>query len=153
MGYGLNLKNALDEREMTSKDLALKIKVAPSTIYSIIQRDSSVRYDTALKIANLLDIPIGLICKDNPYDDIETLSKLPATKPKKNDPNKKAYASDRTLKILDKYEYDELPMVDQLIADMFVLDDPTRKDLFEYINLLKKNHTDPDRLKKLKTIK
>ena len=41
-------------------------------------------------------------------------------------------------------------MVDQLIADFFVLDDATRKELFDYLNLLKKNHSDPKRKKCLK---
>ncbi|MBR2505743.1 MAG: hypothetical protein IKB70_02195 [Bacilli bacterium] len=45
-----------------------------------------------------------------------------------------------------------LPIVDELIADLYVLDDITRKDLFEYIKVLKKNHTDPKRLADLKDI-
>ena len=62
---------------------------------------------------------------------------------------KKAYFSDRTLKIIKNFDYTELPMVDQLIADFFVLDDATRKELFDYLNLLKKNHSDPERKKNL----
>lgn len=63
---------------------------------------------------------------------------------------KKAYFSDRTLKIIKNFDYTELPMVDQLIADFFVLDDATRKELFDYLNLLKKNHSDLERKKCLK---
>ena len=55
--------------------------------------------------------------------------------------------SDRTLKTIKNFDYTELPMVDQLIADFFVLDDATRKELFDYLNLLKKNHSDPERKK------
>ena len=36
-------------------------------------------------------------------------------------------------------------MVDELIADLYVLDDTTRRDLFEYTKMLKKNHTDTER--------
>ena len=150
MGYGQNLKKILDEKGMTVKELAIRAKIAPTTLYSIIQRDTAIRFDTALRISNILDIPIGFICKDNPYDDIETLPKLPADKNKaKALMDKKAYFSDRTLKLIKKFDYTELPNVDQLIADFYVLDDATRKELFEYLKLLKKNHSDKVRKKDL----
>ncbi len=78
MGYGQNLKDILNNKGMTVKELALKAKIAPTTLYSIIQRDTAIRFDTALRISNILDIPISSICKDNPYDDIETLPSLPS---------------------------------------------------------------------------
>ena len=53
---------------MTVKELARKTGIALTTIYSIIQRDAAIRFDTALRISNILDIPINSICKDNPYD-------------------------------------------------------------------------------------
>lgn len=154
MGYGKNLKDILDRKNMTVKELARRVGIAPTTLYSIIQRDTSIRFDTALKISNILDIPINSICKDNPYDDIiETLPVLPTDKRYLN-PNKskKCYISQRTTKIMNMFDYSELPIVDELIADLYVLDDITRKDLFEYIKVLKKNHTDPKRLADLKDI-
>jgi hypothetical protein len=54
---------------------------------------------------------------------------------------------------LKKFDYTELPMVDELIADLYVLDDITRRDLFEYAKMLKKNHTSPERAADLKDIK
>lgn len=153
MGYGQNLKEILDRKGMTVKELAKKAGIVPTTIYSIIQRDTAVRFDTALRISNILDIPINSICKDNPYDDIETLPSLPSDSDKRNiDRHKNAYISDRTARILKKFDYTELPMVDELIADLYVLDDTTRRDLFEYTKMLKKNHTDPEREADLKDI-
>ena len=58
---------------------------------------------------------------------------------------KKAYFSDRTLKLLERFDYKELPHVDQLIADFFVLNDTARSDLFEYIKIMKRSHTNPTR--------
>ncbi len=58
---------------------------------------------------------------------------------------KKAYFSDRTLKIVEKFDYTDLPKVDQLIADFFVLNDTARSDLFEYIKIMKKSHSDSER--------
>ena len=101
-----------------------------------------------------MDIPISSICKDNPYDDIETLPTLPSDNEKRNiDSHKNSYISDRTARILKKFDYTELPMVDELIADLYVLDDTTRRDLFEYTKMLKKNHTSPERAADLKDIK
>lgn len=154
MGYGKNLKDILDNKGMTVKELARKTHIAPTTIYSIIQRDAAIRFDTALRISNILDIPINSICKDNPYDDMATLPKLPSDKERLMiDIDKKAYFSDRTLKIIKNFDYTELPMVDQLIADFFVLDDMTRRDLFEYMTVLKKNHSNSEREIALKKIK
>lgn len=154
MGYGKNLKDILDNKGMTVKELARKTHIAPTTIYSIIQRDAAIRFDTALRISNVLDIPINSICKDNPYDAMETLPRLPSDKERlMAGIDKKAYFSDRTLKIIKNFDYTELPMVDQLIADFFVLDDMTRRDLFEYMAVLKKNHSNSEREKALKMIK
>ncbi len=153
MGYGKNLKDILDDKGMTVKELAKKAGIAPTTLYSIIQRDTAIRFDTALKISNILDIPINSICKDNPYASGETLPKLPADKEKMMiSLQKKAYFSDRTLKLVKKFDFTELPKIDQLIADFYVLDDIARSELFEYINIMKKNHSDPKRQKSLKNI-
>ena len=117
-----------------------------STLYLIIQGDAAIRFDTALRISNILDIPINSICKDNPYEDMETLPKLPSDKERLMiNMEKKAYFSDRTLKIIKKFDYTELPMIDQLIAYFYVLDDAARKDVFEYLKIMKKNHSDPKR--------
>ena len=151
MGYGKNLKNLLDEKGMTVKELARKTGIAPTTLYSIIQRDTAIRFDTALRISNILDIPINSICKDNPYEDIETLPKLPSDKERLMiNMEKKAYFSDRTLKIIKKFDYTELPMIDQLIAYFYVLDDAARKDVFEYLKIMRKNHSDPERERDLR---
>lgn len=148
------MKELLDRKNMTVKELARRAGIAPTTIYSIIQRDAAIRFDTALKISNILDIPINAICKDNPYDDMETLPTLPSDSEKRNiDSHKTSYISDRTACILKKFDYTELPMVDELIADLYVLDDATRRDLFEYTKMLKKNHTSPERAADLKDIK
>ena len=61
--------------------------------------------------------------------------------------------TDRTARILKKFDYTELPMADELIADLYVLDDITRRDLFEYAKVLKKNHTSPERAADLKDMK
>ena len=148
MGYGQNLKNILDENGMTVKELAKKVGIAPTTLYSIIQRDTAVRFDTALKISHILNIPINSICKDNPYEPGETLPILPSDNEKLMiNLQKKAYFSDRTIKLIKNFDYKEFSTIDQLIANFFVLNDTARSDLFEYIKIMKKSHTDPARQK------
>lgn len=56
--------------------MARKTGLALATLYSVIQRDAAIRFDTTLRISNVLDIPINSICKGNPYEDMETLPKL-----------------------------------------------------------------------------
>ncbi len=64
----------------------------------------------------------------------------------------KAYFSDRTLKLVEIFDYTELPHIDQLIADFFVLNDTASSDLFEYIKIMKRSHTDSKRKKTLDKI-
>ena len=152
MGYGTNLKKILDDKGMTIKDLSRKTGIAATTLYSIVQRDTSVRYDSAIKIAGILDIPINSICKDNPYDETETLPELKLGLALSESKAKQSYISYRTSEIIKKFDFDELPMVDQLIADLYVLDTRARKDLFTYVKTLKENYSEPAKVKELKKI-
>jgi hypothetical protein len=69
-----------------------------------------------------------------PHASGETLPKLPSDKEQfMANLTKKAYFSKRTLQIVKNFDYTELPKIDQLIADFYVLDDSARSDLFEYI--------------------
>ena len=60
---------------------------------------------------------------------------------------KKAYVSEKTYDLLKNFDYTELNIVDKLIADFFVLDDVARGELFEYLQIMKRNHSDPERKK------
>lgn len=67
--------------------------------------------------------------------------------------HKEAYISYRTAEIIKRFDFEELPMVNQLIADLYVLDTRARKDLFTYAKTLMDNYSDPSRVEELKTIK
>ena len=131
--------------------MARKTGIALATLCSIIQRDVAIRFDTALRISNVLDNPINSICKDNPYEDMATLPKLPSDKERLMiSMEKKDYFSDRTLKIINKFDYTELPMIDQLIAYFYVLDNIAKKDVFKYLKIMRKNHGDLERKRDLR---
>lgn len=57
MGIGGRLSTLLKARGMTVTELARKVNVAPTTVYSIIQRDNKkVDIDVLLNIADALDV-------------------------------------------------------------------------------------------------
>lgn len=57
MGIGNKLDTLLKERGMTVTELARRVGVAPTTIYSIIQRNNKkVDIDVLIKIARILGV-------------------------------------------------------------------------------------------------
>lgn len=59
MGIGNKLNDLLNERKITVTDLARKIDIAPSTIYSIIQRNNKkVDIDVLIKISKILGVNV-----------------------------------------------------------------------------------------------
>ena len=57
MGIGYKLDTLLKDREMTVTELARRVDVAPTTIYSIIQRNNKkVDIDVLIKIAKTLGV-------------------------------------------------------------------------------------------------
>ena len=49
MGDGKKLKEYLDERDISVRKIAKQAGISPTTLYSIIQKDSNIRFDFALK--------------------------------------------------------------------------------------------------------
>lgn len=66
MGNGRYLKELLDKNNMSALQLAKSCNIAPTTLYSMINRNSVIRYDFAVKIANVLNIPVNEICGEIP---------------------------------------------------------------------------------------
>lgn len=65
MGIRNRLMNLLDERNMNANELAMEIGVAPSTIYSIMQRDSNrIDIDLIVKISHALGVTADDLLKD-----------------------------------------------------------------------------------------
>lgn len=57
MGIGYKLDTLLKDRGMTVTELARRVDVAPTTIYSIIQRNNKkVDIDVLIKIAKILGV-------------------------------------------------------------------------------------------------
>ncbi|MCI5730742.1 MAG: helix-turn-helix domain-containing protein [Eubacterium sp.] len=154
MGYGSNLADAIKDKGWSVAEVSRRSGVSANTIRTIIRRDSSVRYDHALRLANTLGIDIQLICKENPYDIGEVEPGL------LNDYhglfteiNRNSYVKRRMHALLELYDYTEFPIVDELLGRFAVLDDDGRKNALEYMNFLKSTHLDKEREAALKGIK
>ena len=60
MGIGSRLESLMKERHTNANELAQKIGVAPTTIYSMIKRDSKkADIDVLLSIARALDVDVS----------------------------------------------------------------------------------------------
>ncbi|WP_435056286.1 helix-turn-helix domain-containing protein, partial [Thomasclavelia cocleata] len=58
MGVGIRLKNILDEKNITLKDLSLISGVSLNTLYGITKRDNdTIKSDILTKIAGSLNVP------------------------------------------------------------------------------------------------
>lgn len=72
MGIGNKLNELLKERNMTVTELSRKINVAPTTIYSIIQRNNKkVDIDVLLNIADVLGVTAEYF-RDSPKENSTT---------------------------------------------------------------------------------
>ena len=67
MGDGQNLKRVLEEKGMNIRKISKITGITASTLYSIVNRDSNLRYDWALRIANILNIEPEEICSNSPF--------------------------------------------------------------------------------------
>lgn len=154
MGYGKNLKEAIDAKNMNVKQVSDLAGISSQTLYSIIKRDTSVRYDHAIRLSNVLDIDVSLICKENPYVEGEVLPELlPELNGLLTSINKDSYKKHRMNSILNLFEYKEFDIVDHLLCDFYVLDDDGRREIFDLLELQKIRHTDKDKKENLKKIK
>ena len=62
MGDCKNLKKYLDEKGTNVRKIAKATGISATTLYSIIQKDSNIRFDFALRLANELQIDVNEIC-------------------------------------------------------------------------------------------
>lgn len=66
MGIGLKLDKLLKEKGMNANELANAVGVSPTTIYSMINRDSrKADIDVLLKIAKLLNVTADYFCNND----------------------------------------------------------------------------------------
>ena len=67
MGDGKKLKEILDSKNTNVRQIAKATGISATTLYSIIQKDSNIRFDFALRLANELEIDVNEICAASPF--------------------------------------------------------------------------------------
>ena len=159
MGDGSKLKKILDEKGITITKLAKETGMNQQTLYSIVKRDSYIRYDFALRIANVLDIDVNDICEDNPYKEMEVGDKdtLPAFPNQLNnilDNNRlKRYVTVQMLPLFSFFFFFNMPDVDRHLVNYYRLTDEARKELDQYLEFMLQTKEDPEHVKNIKSIK
>ena len=67
MGIGSKLTKLMKEQDTNANELASKAGVPPTTIYSLIRRDSNrVDIDSLIKIARALGVTAEYFCNEEP---------------------------------------------------------------------------------------
>ena len=161
MGDGKNLKKILDAQQKSVRWLSKETTISPTTLYSIIQKDTAIRFDFALRIANVLNVEVSDICSDSALQAEDwsdesriTLPELPHGFDKVLDENRiKTYLKNSLYPLMEMFGKNNLPKLDEHLTNYYQLTDEGRRDVDQFINaqlLLKK---DPKRAKDVKTIK
>ena len=123
MGDGKNLKKYLDEKGTNVRKIAKATGISATTLYSIIQKDSNIRFDFALRLANELQIDVKTYLKNSMYP------------------------------LMYLFGKNSMPDVDNLLTSFYQLDDESRQEVVETIRLKLQYHRDPERAEQIKQIK
>lgn len=153
MGYGKNLEEAIENKGWSIAEAARRSGVNANTLRTIIHRDTSVRYDHALRLSNALGIDIKTICKENPYESGDVLPGLPGEfHGLLTEMNKNSYVKFRMDKLFSLYQYEEFPIIDELLSKFYTMNDDGRRQIIDYINFMSEKNCDKERETNLKSI-
>ena len=156
MGDGQSLKRILDEKGSNIRKISKITGITASTLYNIVKKDGNLRYDWALRIANVLDIEPEEICANSPFSGALTKEDVyPTVKdPKGRLDNLRinGYLEGSLTPLLKLYGPTAMPDVDKLLTDFYKLDDEARSEVIQFLNMKKKTHMDPKRVNDVKKI-
>lgn len=161
MGDGKKLKKILDAQQKSVRWLSKETTISPTTLYSIIQKDTAIRFDFALRIANVLNVEVSDICSDSALQAEDwsdesriTLPELPHGFDKVLDENRiKTYLKNSLYPLMEMFEKNNLPKLDEHLTNYYQLTDEGRRDVDQFINAQLQIKKDPKRAKDVKTIK
>lgn len=61
MSFGSNLRTLIEERDMTQKELAIRLNIAPSTMGSYVQNTREPDFETLKSIAKFFNVSIDYL--------------------------------------------------------------------------------------------
>ena len=157
MGDGKNLKELLQKQGKTVKELSKATGIKTTTLYSIIQKDSNIRFDYGLRIANELNVDVNEICLYSPFSGDLTEDEIYMTV---KDPTGildasrvKTYLLYSMYPLMKLYGKNAMPDLDHICTSFYQLDDEGRKAVVDIIETMLKIHKDPKRAADVRNIK
>lgn len=158
MGDGKNLKEHIDKNGTNVRKIAKETGISATTLYTIIQKDSNIRFDFALRLANALDIDVNEICTASPFSgsilEEEIYPTLPSGLNGALDSSRvRVYLKNSLYPLMHLFGKNSMPDVDNLLTAFYQLDDEARKEVVETIHFKLQYHKDPERAEEIKKIK
>lgn len=158
MGDGKKLKEFIDSKGTNVRKIAKETGISATTLYTIIQKDTNIRFDFALRLANALDIDVNEICSTSPFSGkmmpLETLPDFPSGINEALDSSRiKTYLKNSLYPLMALFGKNSMPDVDNLLTSFYQLDDEARQEIVETIQFKLKYHKDPERAEQVKEIK
>ena len=155
---GKKLKEILDSKNTNVRQIARATGISATTLYSIIQKDSNIRFDFALRLANELEIDVNEICAASPFSGAITEEEIYPTLPDglngALDGNRvKVYLKNSLYPLMYLFGKNSMPDVDNLLTSFYQLDDEARKEVVETIQFKLQYHKDQERAEQVKQIK
>ena len=122
-----------------------------------ILKNSNIRFDFALQLANELEIDVNKICAASPFSDaiIEEIHlTLPDGLNGALDGNRiKVYLKNSLYPLMYLFGKNSMPDVDNLLTSFYQLNDEARKEVVETIQFKLQYHKDKERAEQVKQIK
>ena len=156
MGDGKKLKAVLQKHGVNIKQLSRMTGINPSTLYSIVQKDSVIRFDYGIKIASELGIDVNEICSKSPFSakltDEEVCSAISDIKDEIEKEQVRKYLIEKLYPICKLFGKD-MEICDKFLRAYYQLPDMDRKEMAEHLSVTLKYHTDSERKEKIKALK
>ena len=157
MGDGKRLKEIIDAKGTNVRKVAKAAGINGSTLYAIIQKDSNIRFDYALRLANELDVDVNEICSASPFSgelkEEEIYPTVNDTTGLLDTTRVKTYLKYSLMPLMELYGKNAMPDVDNILTSFYQLNDASRQEIVEMIQIKLKHGKDPQRAEDIKNIK
>lgn len=131
--------------------------MSTTTLFSIIQKNSNIRFDFALQLANELEIDVNEICIESPFSGAITEEEIYSTL--SNEFNSvldgnwvKTYLKNSLYPLMYLFGKNGMPDMDNPLTSFYQLDNETRKEVVETIQFKLQYRKDKERAEQIKQI-
>lgn len=148
MGDGKNLQESIKNKGTNVCRVAKAAGIPATTLYSIIQKDSCIRLDLALRLANELEIDVKEICSTGLL--LDKCPQMPHEwKDVLDSSNVRNYFTDSIYPHLHLFGQDSIQDVTNLLISFYQLDDEARREVLEMMKIKLEYHKERERAEKI----